>query len=208
MVCFTGSTIQYSGTPYAGEHLHLPSAVRRLGRRGQDLDTQVWRVPNRPIEIDQVRSGRPEEEDVRLYDVVLRKDDVDRSADREARKRLYVVIEPLNEADLHALVPGHGCGDHIHLAVVELVPASVFGRPLQVGEAHAWLHPLHGAILPASGSERVRASAPVTTRRRTSAAGGRACAVGARSVVRPARGCWRDPAAKTRTAGRAGSPAS
>jgi hypothetical protein len=73
MVCFTGSTIQYSGTPYAGEHLHLPSAVRRLGRRGQDLDTQVWRVPNRPIEIDQVRSGRPEEEDVRLYDVVLRK---------------------------------------------------------------------------------------------------------------------------------------
>ena len=73
--------------PVSGERLHLPSAVRRLGRRGEDLDAQVRRVPNRPIEIDQVRSGRPEEEDVRLYDVVLGEDDVGRSADREEPDR-------------------------------------------------------------------------------------------------------------------------
>jgi hypothetical protein len=123
--------------------------------------------------------GRPEEEDLRLYDVVLRKHDVDRSADREAPKTLYVVIEPLDEADLHALVPGHGCGDHVHLAVVELVPASVFGRPLQVGEAHAWLHPLHGAhstvvsIYPAATFASLKKSAGIARRSRQVKAIGR-----------------------------------
>ena len=67
-------------------------------------------MANRAIEIDQVRSGRPEEEDVRLYDVVLRKDDVDRSADREAPKRLYVVIEPLDEAICTRWCLGMGAG--------------------------------------------------------------------------------------------------
>ena len=40
-------------------------------------------------------------------------------------------------------MPWQGSRDHEHLAVIELVPAPIFRRPLQIGVADSRLHDLH-----------------------------------------------------------------
>src|SRR5262245_4600229 len=49
----------------------------------------------------------------------------------------------LGDQELHDLMPRERSGDHEHLAVAELVPASIFRRPLQIGEADSRPHDLH-----------------------------------------------------------------
>jgi hypothetical protein len=45
--------------------------------------------------------------------------------------------------ELHNLMPRERSRDHENLAIVKLVPASIFRRPLQIGEADSRLHDLH-----------------------------------------------------------------
>jgi len=135
-----------AATPaWLGVPNRVAPAVGRLRRRRQDLDAEIGRVPDRRIQVHQMSPRRREEEDVRLDDVVLGEHDVNRRFNGEATHRSGVDREPLGQPHLDHLMPGQGRRDHVHLAVIELVPAPVLRRPLQVGIADARLHRPHGA---------------------------------------------------------------
>ena len=88
--------------------------VGRLSGRGEYLDAQVRRVADDGVQVDQVRPGGSEEDDVGLKHVVLRKDDVDWRRDREAAMSAAALDQQLGHGVLHHLVQGNrGASDRL-----------------------------------------------------------------------------------------------
>ena len=85
-------------------------------------------MPDDPIQVHQMRPIRREINDIRLQDVELGEDDVDRRSDGEPVHVPRVIPQHVRHGVLNDLMFRKRCGNHEHLAVMSFIPAPVLGR--------------------------------------------------------------------------------
>ena len=126
------------------EHLHLSAAVDGGGGGREHLYDDIGRSARHGVRVEQVQPFGPEENDVRLHDVVFVEHDVERCRHREPARYPPVVVQQRDELHGGNLMPQQRRRDHDQLPSVDLVPAPVIRHLYKVAVADPRRRILHG----------------------------------------------------------------